>query len=206
MQAAHGEDVEVVPVVVVTRSFPARPSAVPDVRDFVRQQLAQIPLPGDNIRALDRRVADVLLEAAGAGGTIQVSLRIAGSHAEVDILQSTQDEVVGDTGAVGAVPPPDGDRRPRRAPAGRPETAGASLNRGAAPDQSPAGGVQDRSALPFADWLADAIRREGMTLEAAARELKVSVKTVSRWVRGATEPRLHDLSRIREIFGELPFP
>jgi transcriptional regulator with XRE-family HTH domain len=66
--------------------------------------------------------------------------------------------------------------------------------------------VTGRSAVSFADWLADALRREGMTMEAAARQLKVSVKTVSRWVRGTTEPRLCDLSRIREIFGELPFP
>ena len=63
-----------------------------------------------------------------------------------------------------------------------------------------------RSDTPFAEWLADAIRREGMTLEAAARRMKVSVKTVSRWVRGATEPRLGDLSRMREVFGEVPFP
>jgi hypothetical protein len=28
---------------------------------------------------------------------------------------------------------------------------------------------------------------------------------VSRWVGGTTEPRLRDLRRIQEIFGELPF-
>jgi hypothetical protein len=28
---------------------------------------------------------------------------------------------------------------------------------------------------------------------------------VSRWVGGATEPRLRDLRRIRELFGEIPF-
>lgn len=39
----------------------------------------------------------------------------------------------------------------------------------------------------------------------AARQLGVSVKTVSRWVGGATEPRLRDLRRIRELFGEIPF-
>jgi hypothetical protein len=32
----------------------------------------------------------------------------------------------------------------------------------------------------------------------------VSVKTVSRWVGGATEPRLRDLRRIQEVFGEIP--
>ena len=43
-------------------------------------------------------------------------------------------------------------------------------------------------------------------MEAAARQLGVSVKTVSRWVGGATEPRLRDLRRIRELFGDIPFP
>jgi len=67
--------------------------------------------------------------------------------------------------------------------------------------------VVDRSdGVSFADWFAGALRREGMTMEAAARQLGVSVKTVSRWVGGATEPRLRDLRRIRDVFGELPFP
>ena len=58
----------------------------------------------------------------------------------------------------------------------------------------------------FADWMAGVLRREGMTMEVAARQLGVSVKTVSRWVGGATEPRLRDLRRIRELFGDIPFP
>jgi hypothetical protein len=29
---------------------------------------------------------------------------------------------------------------------------------------------------------------------------------VSRWVGGETEPRLRDLRRIREVFGEAPIP
>jgi transcriptional regulator with XRE-family HTH domain len=52
--------------------------------------------------------------------------------------------------------------------------------------------------------MAGVLRREGLTMEAAARQLGVSVKTVSRWVGGATEPRLRDLRRIRELFGEIP--
>jgi hypothetical protein len=32
------------------------------------------------------------------------------------------------------------------------------------------------------------------------------VTTVCRWVGGETEPRLRDLRRIQERFGELPFP
>ncbi|MGD0559662.1 MAG: helix-turn-helix transcriptional regulator, partial [Streptosporangiaceae bacterium] len=69
-----------------------------------------------------------------------------------------------------------------------------------------AGGVGDDSDSSFADWMSEVLRREGMTMEAAARQLGVSVKTVSRWVGGATEPRLRDLRRIRELFGDMPFP
>ena len=65
-------------------------------------------------------------------------------------------------------------------------------------------GSADETA--FADWMAGVLRREGMTMEAAARQLGVSVKTVSRWVGGATEPRLRDLRRIRELFGDFPLP
>jgi len=57
----------------------------------------------------------------------------------------------------------------------------------------------------FAVWLAGRLRKEGLTLEAAARKLDVSTKTISRWVAGSTEPRMRDLYRIRETFGE-PLP
>ena len=60
--------------------------------------------------------------------------------------------------------------------------------------------------MAFAEWMAGALRREGMTMEVAARQLGVSVKTVSRWVGGSTEPRLRDLRRIRELFGDFPLP
>jgi hypothetical protein len=58
----------------------------------------------------------------------------------------------------------------------------------------------------FAEWMSSVLRREGLTQEAAARQLGVSVKTVGRWVGGETEPRLRDLRRIKDLFGELPFP
>lgn len=64
-----------------------------------------------------------------------------------------------------------------------------------------------RNAAPapsFAAWLAGRLRAEGLTMEAAARRLDVSTKTISRWVAGTTEPRLRDLRRTREAFGE-PF-
>ena len=56
----------------------------------------------------------------------------------------------------------------------------------------------------FAEWIAGVLKREGLSQEAAARQLGVSVKTVSRWVGGETEPRLRELRRIQEVFGEAP--
>ena len=58
--------------------------------------------------------------------------------------------------------------------------------------------------MSFASWMAAALKREGLSQEEAARQLGVSVKTVSRWVAGHTEPRLKDLRRIQEVFGEVP--
>jgi transcriptional regulator with XRE-family HTH domain len=58
--------------------------------------------------------------------------------------------------------------------------------------------------LSFANWFAGRLRREALTMEAAARRLDVSAKTISRWVSGSTEPRLRDLLRIRDIFGDPP--
>jgi transcriptional regulator with XRE-family HTH domain len=52
--------------------------------------------------------------------------------------------------------------------------------------------------------MADVMRRQGLSTEATARQLGVSVKTVGRWIGGTTEPRLRDLRRIRELFGETP--
>ena len=69
---------------------------------------------------------------------------------------------------------------------------------------SPGYDASDQTA--FADWMSGVLRREGMTMEVAARQLGVSVKTVSRWVGGTTEPRLRDLRRIRELFGDFPLP
>jgi DNA-binding XRE family transcriptional regulator len=76
-----------------------------------------------------------------------------------------------------------------------PVTAGIALADGA-----------DAQSETFAAWMSSALRREGLTQEAAARQLGVSVKTVSRWVGGATEPRMRDLRRIQEVFGEVPLP
>jgi hypothetical protein len=186
---AISENIEVVPVVVVSQTFPARPSSIPDIRDFVRRCLAHSPLSEEDNREVGQTVAQALLDAAGPTGAINVSFRIFPDHVEVDVLRSGPN--LGTPTSVNALTSF--------------LNSGGSAASGAlrAPGDGAGGANGDAS---FADWMADSLRREGMTMEAAARQLGVSVKTVSRWVGGATEPRLRDLRRIRELFGDIPFP
>jgi Helix-turn-helix len=179
------DKVEVVPVVVLSQTFPARPSSIPDIRDFVRRCLSQSPLTEEDNREVGETVAHALLEAAGETGAINVSFRIFPDHVEVDVLRSGAQ--------VGT-------------PAGL-DALASLLKAQEHPEQGGMGpGDYDDAETGFADWMANALRREGMTMEVAARQLGVSVKTVSRWVGGTTEPRLRDLRRIRELFGDFPLP
>jgi DNA-binding XRE family transcriptional regulator len=174
------EPIEVVPVVVLSQVFPARPSSIPDIRTFVRHCLAESPLTDEGTREVQEKVFRALLDAAGPTGSIHVAFRIFPEHVEVDVLHS-------DTTL----------REMAREP------------RSAAPALTPASPVQlgaPGQPATFAEWMSTALRREGLTQEAAARQLGVSVKTVSRWVGGATEPRMRDLRRIQEVFGALPLP
>ena len=185
------DNIEVVPVVVLSQTFPARPSSIPDVRDFVKRCLAQSPLSEQDNREVGETVAHALLEAAGPTGAINISFRIFPDHVEVDVLRSGAQ--VGTPAGLDAL---------------------ASLLKSQAASMGAAATGRDGSPVEhngsdeadFADWMAAALRREGMTMEVAARQLGVSVKTVSRWVGGATEPRLRDLRRIRELFGDFPLP
>jgi DNA-binding XRE family transcriptional regulator len=167
--------IEVVPVVVLSQTFPARPSWIPEIRDFVRRCLAESPLTEQGNREVGETVFRALLDAAGPEGAIQVSFRIFPEHVEVDVLHSNQ-QVPSEPLAT---------------------TRAAAASRTGVPEPRPD---------TFADWMSSTLRREGLTQEAAARQLGVSVKTVGRWVGGETEPRLRDLRRIQELFGELPFP
>lgn len=170
------ETIEVLPLVVLSRTFPARPSSIPEIRDFVRYGLAESPLSDQHNREVSRTVFRALLDAAGPTGTIQVSFRISPEQVEVDVLHSQ--------------PTRPADSTPVQ------PTDGAAVG--------PAAGSKAATAT-FAEWMSDLLRREGLTHEIAARQLGVSVKTVSRWVGGETEPRLRDLRRIQERFGDLPF-
>jgi hypothetical protein len=183
------DNIQVVPVVVVSQTFPARPSSIPDIRDFVRRCLAQSPLSEQDTREVGETVSRALLEAAGPTGAISVSFRIFPDHVEVDVLRSGAQ--VSSPAGIDVLSSLLKDRAANMA-----ATAGR--------DGSPPATNGDETA--FADWMSGVLRREGMTMEVAAKQLGVSVKTVSRWVGGTTEPRLRDLRRIRELFGEFPLP
>src|ERR1700730_13082594 len=194
------ENIEVVPVVVVSQTFPARPSSIPDIRDFVRKCLAQSPLSEQDTREVGETVSRALLDAAGPTGAISVSFRIFPDHVEVDVLKSGAQlgAAAGLDALTSLMRAHDAAGALRQAPvAGRQASEDQAGNAGRL--------AADMDAESFADWMAGVLRREGLTMEAAARQLGVSVKTVSRWVGGATQPRLRDLRRIRELFGEIPF-
>lgn len=158
------ETLVVQPVAILSRMFSARPSAIPDIRDFVEGILAESPLTPDGKRELHAAVLNALLESANAEtlpNSIQVSFRIFPEYIEVDVLRSI---------------PESGEPQPL-------EWSGESS---------------------FTEWIGAYLRRRNLSQEAAARQLGVSVKTIGRWVRGETKPRLTDMRRILEVFGQLP--
>jgi hypothetical protein len=204
-----GEDpIQVTPVVVLVQVFPARPSSIPDIRDFVRRCLAESPLTEEGTREVGETVFRALLDAAGPTGSIQVAFRIFPEHVEVDVLHSdnqihplktapngSQNGQAADRAVTAATAPVAGLGAAADTPVG--DAAGEAAG-------ELAGAGTPGQPDTFADWMSTALRREGLTQEAAARMLGVSVKTVSRWVGGATEPRMRDLRRIQEVFGEVP--
>lgn len=172
---SSGQPIDVTPVVVVSRNFPARPSSIPEIREFVRRCLAESPLTDADNAEVSQTVFRALLDAAGPEGTIQISFRIFPEHVEIDVLHSQPEAAGEDTLTT---------------------MAGVPL-----PTASPG---PAEPAPSFAAWMTEALRREGLTPQQAARQLGVSVKTVGRWLGGATEPRMRDLRRIRERFGDTP--
>ncbi len=73
---------------VLSQVFPARPSSIPDIRDFVRRCLAESPLTEEGNSEVGETVFRALLDAAGPTGSIQVAFRIFPEHVEVDVLHS----------------------------------------------------------------------------------------------------------------------
>src|SRR5258705_4141498 len=134
----NGEgSIEVVPVVVLSQTFPARPSWIPEIREFVRRCLAESPLTEEGNREVGETVFRALLDAAGPTGAIQVSFRIFPEHVEVDVLHSND-----------AAPPVAGTVPP------------STPARTAAP---PAAAAPSARQATFADWMSSTLRREGLT-------------------------------------------
>ncbi|HET7246947.1 MAG TPA: helix-turn-helix transcriptional regulator, partial [Streptosporangiaceae bacterium] len=147
-----------------------------------------------------------LLDAAGPTGSIQVAFRIFPEHVEVDVLHSDNQIQPVKAAPNGSQGGQAADRAEHTVTATAiPAATSVAHGTGEAPGQL-AGAIPGTPGHPdtFAGWMSTALRREGLTQEAAARMLGVSVKTVSRWVGGATEPRMRDLRRIQEVFGEVP--
>jgi len=128
------------------------------------------------------------MDAAGPTGSINVAFRICPAHVEADVLH-TDSQLVPLARAV-----PEGGS----AAAGPAATAQPDAGARAAA-VTPVGPVSlGGPGLPatFAEWMSSALSSQNLTQEAAARQLGVSVKTISRWVGGTTEPRMRDLRRI----------
>jgi DNA-binding XRE family transcriptional regulator len=218
-QGPSPDSIEVMPVVVLSQVFPARPSSIPDIRDFVRRCLSESPLTAEGNREVGETVFRALLDAAGPTGSIQVAFRIFPEHVEVDVLHSDS-QIQAGLLPNGVNPAAAAVRSGGAAPPAAAGTAGAAAGSGGAWATEVAAAATDFAPVPaepvglgqpgqpatFAEWMSTALRRQGLTQEAAARQLGVSVKTVSRWVGGATEPRMRDLRRIQEVFGEVPLP
>lgn len=236
------EPIEVAPVVVLSQVFPARPSSIPDIRNFVRHCLAESPLTEEGTREVGETVFRALLDAAGPTGSINVAFRIFPEHVEVDVLHSDSQLPVPDNsarsgGAAGqagagqgwagpgaAGPGANGRGAHGQGMAGQGASAGpvgadgqplAGSGAAAADEAAKAAALSPSGPVllggpgqpaTFAEWMSSSLRSQNMTQEAAARQLGVSVKTISRWVGGTTEPRMRDLRRIQEVFGTLPLP
>ena len=158
-EATAQPGVAITPLMVVTRTFTARPAAWAETREFLIAALADVdPLQATAPEVQDAIGQAILASAGNPPGTFQVSVRISPDSVEVEVLQ-------------------DVDHRDVEA---------------SAPPAVPAS---------FADWFADVLATSGLSQEQAARRLGVSVRTVGRWVRGETEPRMRDMRRVTNTFG-----
>src|SRR3984957_7137934 len=129
------EPIEVVPVVVLSQVFPARPSSIPDIRNFVRRCLAKSPLTEEGTREVGETVFRALLDAAGPTGSINVAFRIFPEHVEVDVLRSDTQLVL-----PGTIPAP--------GPAKTSAAASAAATSAAADEAARAAALAPPSAVP----------------------------------------------------------
>ncbi|MBO0829964.1 MAG: hypothetical protein J2P24_19500, partial [Streptosporangiales bacterium] len=74
--APHGDEVVVLPVVVVTQTFTARPSSLPDAEHFVRENVPTTLLDPAEMRTVYAAIRDAILAAANPDiGSFQITVR-----------------------------------------------------------------------------------------------------------------------------------
>ncbi len=56
----------------------------------------------------------------------------------------------------------------------------------------------------FQSWLAERLRQEGLSQTEAARRVGVTFRTLNRWVKGQSEPKLSQLRAICRVLGSPP--
>jgi len=56
----------------------------------------------------------------------------------------------------------------------------------------------------FPAWLAERLRDEGLSQTEAARRVGVTFRTLNRWVKGQSEPKLGQLRAICRVLGTPP--
>ena len=76
------------PVMVVTRTFAARPTAWPEIREFLVATLADVDPLQASSPAVQEAISDALLGSAGSPtGTFQISVRITPEGVEIEVLR-----------------------------------------------------------------------------------------------------------------------
>jgi len=180
----EGASIEVMPVVVLSQIFPARPSSIPDIRDFVRRCLAESPLTEEGTARLARRCSARCSTPPGPPDASRWRSASSPEHVEVDVLPLGNADrrtfqqappVTGGLARPAIARQPGRRRRPQlRIRSGRPFSPVEAVQLG-----------QPGHPTTFAEWMSSALRREGMTPGSRRAQLGVSVKTVSRWVGGA---------------------
>jgi transcriptional regulator with XRE-family HTH domain len=60
-------------------------------------------------------------------------------------------------------------------------------------------------AAEFQRWIRAELKARGLTQEAAARQIGVSVKTIQRWARGKSLPRYVEFAKIGRAWKASPF-
>jgi len=62
----------------------------------------------------------------------------------------------------------------------------------------------DHPLTVFGQWLGERLREEGLSQTEAARRIGVTFRTLHRWVKGQSEPKLSQLRQVCRVLGTPP--